>query len=423
MNRTGKYIFGVVLFLACFAVYSGMIFGKINKTPDNLNYFKDLALSFTQGRLDIKECPPSTNCYDIVQYKGKIFMYQPPAPALIYIALVKIWGRGTPDPLINAFAGALNSALVFFILLLLAKKTGCNPGFSWICLLSVFWAFGTVQFYMSMLGSVWYIAQVFGQMFLLLSILLLLIGSSLPLLLSSGIFFGLAVFTKNDLVFYLIFMAGLAYILYKEKNSGQRRSAVPTKEIAVFMAAFVLFGIASLIYNAARFDGNMLENGIKYHNMNSAFTDNFNKFGYLSPAYVPHNILTEVFMPPKFIGVPPFFEFSKYGFGFLWASPLFLLAFVSLAVFFSRGKTKNVVLISATFMSFFLISGLIFLIMGNGWDQFASRYSLDYQFLMIILMISAILKWEKSLIFKVFFMILLFVSLYMNYNGVKYFIF
>jgi len=401
MNRAAA---AAVIFLACFGVYSGLIYGRLRATPDNLNYFKDLAISFNSGRFDIKECPPGTDCYDMALYKNKIYLYQPPVPAFIYMPLVKIWGRNTPDPLINAFLSALNCVLIFLIMSKLLENTKLRAKKTYSLVFAVFWAFGTVQFYMSMPGSVWFIAQTAGQAMLLSSVLCLVHGRTAL----SGFFFALAVFSKNSLLFYIVFMAALHIHLNGVK--GLKAKA------AFFLAPLLVFTFMSLAYNGARFDGQIFENGISFHKMNPAFAEDFKNHGYLSLQYLPHNLWTEVFMPPKLIDTAPFFEFSRYGFGFLWASPLFILSFAGLGA-----GIKNRLNIAAL-VSLCLTAGLIFLIMGNGWDQFASRYSLDYQLLLMFLLVPALVKWEKHLIFKAISVFLLFSSIYMNYHGVRYFV-
>ena len=72
-------------------------------------------------------------------------------------------------------------------------------------------------------------------------------------------------------------------------------------------------------------------------------------------------------------------------------------------------------LLSAGFTALITLS-----IMGTGWVQFGSRYSLDYQ-LMLFAFILFILKTGNDK--KMFFVILLLtvISIYMNYFGARFF--
>jgi len=145
-------------------------------------------------------------------------MYQPAVPALVYMPLVKIWGRNTPDFLITAVMGSLNTVMVFFILVLLARRLNLKIAAYWYPLLSLFWAFGTVHFYLSMLGAVWFVAQVMGQFFILLCVLLLLINGKTLFTALAGVAFALASYSKNDLMFYIFFYSGfILAFLFKRR--------------------------------------------------------------------------------------------------------------------------------------------------------------------------------------------------------------
>lgn len=418
---------GILLFFVSLSVFSGMIFGHLRLEPDSMNYFKDFAIAYNNGRLDIPACPPGTDCYDIINYHGKIYMYQPQVPAIVYMPIVKIWGRNTPDRMINAFIGALNTVMIFFILILLGGRLELKIPSYMYTLLALFWAFGTVHFYLSMLGAVWYTAQVMGQFFILLAILLALAGGGPAAVALSGLSFAMAAYTKNDLAFYIVFIAAV-YAAFYMKGKDRRSVA---RDAVIFILPFVLFSIASLMHNAARFDGRFFDNGIAYHNMNQVFVYDFKTYGYLSPVYIPYNLFTEVFMPPPFSLNFPFFAFNREGFGFLWDSPLFLLSFAAIwTMIYGSGKKKAdaeknrtiKAFLKGAFISLGLVMLLIFVVMGNGWAQFASRYSLDYQFLMIACMLPVIHRFGGSRKFNIVFMILLALSLYMNFFGAKMFL-
>ncbi|MFP4467153.1 MAG: hypothetical protein ACLFP1_08885 [Candidatus Goldiibacteriota bacterium] len=77
-------------------------------------------------------------------------------------------------------------------------------------------------------------------------------------------------------------------------------------------------------------------------------------------------------------------------------------------------------------MSALLLSGtmtavLIFTIMGTGWIQFASRYSLDYQIFIILFGLFALKKWQSNPVFNSVMTLLLVISIYMNYFGMRYY--
>jgi len=61
-------------------------------------------------------------------------------------------------------------------------------------------------------------------------------------------------------------------------------------------------------------------------------------------------------------------------------------------------------------------------VMGTGWCQFASRYSLDYQLMMLLFGVFIVRKWNNSKVFYWLLMILLIISIHMNYFGMKYYL-
>ena len=90
-------------------------YGEFRGNSSDFQYFKYLAHSFTEGRLDLEECPYPTNCHDLVLFNDKIYLYWPPVPALAYIPLVAIYDFQTPDQAISHILGAVNVLLFFLV--------------------------------------------------------------------------------------------------------------------------------------------------------------------------------------------------------------------------------------------------------------------------------------------------------------------
>ena len=220
--------------------YSGIFFvGKPNKRSIDVNYFKNLAHSILNGRFDI-DCPGS-GCVDLVIYNGKYYLYWPWMPAVVYIPIVAVLGTNTPDILISSIFGALNVFLIIIFIKNFSDKFNMSIRGSEIVLLSFFWALGTVHFYMSMVGSVWFISQIMAQTFLLLSFISLLKWQSIFGFFISGLFFSIAVYTKNDLLFAIFFITGLLYIIYKNNKKEI------TKKIIAFAKPVLIYYLCTHI--------------------------------------------------------------------------------------------------------------------------------------------------------------------------------
>lgn len=421
------YVVYILIPVFTWLFYSGLLVDGINRIltdPNAYNYFKDLAASFLQGRLDI-DCPPESKCLDLVHFNGKIYLYWPPVPAVVYMPFVVLFGTNTWDSAICTLFGLINVVLFLAFIRRFAQRFKIPLDLKMWVLFGLFWALGTVHFYMSMNGAVWFVSQVMAQTFLLLALIFFLKQEKFSLL-WSGLFFALACYTRNNLVFYIFFFASLFYILYQ-------RPGIKAWFIkgTVFMLPFLVMTLLNMAYNYARF-GNIMENGLKYHQMADYFEDNFEKYGYFSIHYIPGNAECEVIRLPPFSSTYPFFKYQEQGFGLLWASPVFLLLAPGLLFLlyelFRRAKKRqqripndDMVLMGGLWLSAIGVALIIFSIMGTGWAQFGSRYSLDYQLLLIVFVLFNFKRWPESKILRNAFFILLLISAYMNYNGVKMF--
>lgn len=419
----------IIMPAAVWLFYSGFfVYGKLRAGGVENNYFKDLAVSFKHGRLDISRAAGAVT-YDLARYNGKYYLYWPPVPAVVYMGLTD-GGKDTQDNLIAAAFGALNTAVLVALLLSFSKMYALKLKPVEILFLSLFWAFGTVHFYISMKGSVWFISQNMAQTFLLASVLSMLYGASPAGLILSSLFYSAAVYTRNDLVFLIFFLAGIQL-----KSRGEEWKKFAARDILLFILPFAFFSALNMAYNAARFDGRIFDDGINYCNVDVHFLKNFHEHGFMSVFYIPYNFYTEVIKPLTFIKQFPYFLFSGEGFGFIWASPLFFFLFPAAYYFIRELKHLGTDETGAggplnrddiTAMAGAAISGggtalVIFMTAGNGWMQFASRYSLDFQFMALVFMLFLVKVWRGRYFYATA-VILLALSVFIEYSGVRYFI-
>jgi hypothetical protein len=414
--------------------YNGLFmhnYGKYRDKSEYYQYFKYLAYSFGEGRLDLEECPFSTKCHDLVLYNDKIYLYWPPAPALVYMPLVAFYGLKTPDQAVSHILGAVNILLFSLLIAKFSSLFRLNIRFWQIALFTIFYGLGTVHFYISMRGIVWEFAQILGQTFLLASTLIFVSNPSrFKNLFWSGLFFGLMCYTRNNMLFYLFLFAGIAIPFFPKFSRKQVVS-----RMFVFILPFLIFSMANLWYNYARF-GDVFENGLQYHKMAGGYKKNFVKHGYFSTKYFPYNFWIEVLSPPTIIDKFPFFNPQKrYGFGLFWASSVFLLFFPALFYFGKRIKidlknkspgnwlheNKTGIFLIGNLLTLIAVAFVIFCILGPGWQQFGSRYSLDYQLTLILPIVFLSSKMKSTKWYWVLFSVLLILSIYMNYFGAWYF--
>lgn len=418
VNPLKKYItIYTVIPLFCFVFY--VINIKTGFRPFDLNlhlnYFRLYADALLNGRLDLVNL---NNVHDLVFYKQKYYIYWPPVPALIYMPIVAIFGTNLPDALINSLFGMVNVWLVMKICSAFNKKYSLSLTGYHIACFGLFWGLGTVHFYMSKDGSVWLVSQIMAQTFLLASILILIsLKHSTSTFLFSGIFFALAVYTRNHLIFSIFLIVGLSL-----PGNDFRNIKPIIKRGMIFILPFLVFSFLNCWYNYARF-GDIFENGIRYHLMDPYFVEKYKQYGFMSWHYLPHNFYTEVLRMPSIDSTFPFIVKEPEGFGFIWGSPFFLLLMPVL--FLKAGnfekKVKDIPEIrfikTGNIISLFSIALIIFLIMGTGWVQFCARYTLDFY---IFLIIALLFSWKYLLTipyFRIISIVLLLLSFAVQFIG------
>jgi hypothetical protein len=394
-NKNNTYV--LIVCAICLSFYLG-VFTVNHYSPNldpQLNYFRYLADAFNHGRLNLENTPSKE---DLVEFNHQFYAYWPPVPALVYMPLVALFGMQLPDALINTLFAVFNILLVMKITVVVNKRFNCLLKIHHIALLGLFWGLGTVQFYMARSGAVWQVSQIMAQTFLLLAIYTFIsITAMHKRLFFAGFFFACAVYTRNH--FLLAFPFFIGYELASNSNFKWRTII---KTYGLFIVPFFVFSLLNAYYNYARF-GDCFENGLQYHLMSDYFKNVFIQHGYFSLEYFSHNFYTEVLHWPSLKMQFPFIEREPEGFGFIWGSPIYLLLIPALILFFkNKLSAPNRTLISACLISVFLMSTVIFSIMGTGWVQFCARYTLDFQFFLVLIILLlwpqlSKLKWTKPI--------------------------
>lgn len=411
--------------LLCFGFYSGFLLnGQVRTAPNQFNYLREMAQAFLSGRVDI-QCPPKSRCHDLALKDGKYYFYHATPAAFVFMPLVKIWGQETPDSLIAAIIGAGN---VFLLILLLARvRASVKPDGSrreilaaelraralhedwWFALL---WGLGTVQFYISMQGTVWHMAQTLAQSFLLIAALFIF-SQSAQRLVFSGFFFALAAYTRNDTV-----LGGLFFLSVILAKAGTRRAFL--RNAAFFSLPFAVLTILGLFYNYARF-GNPWEIGISYMQLEvqSGVAARVAAVGKFSLLNLGENIYQQLLRPPALTATFPFIQMDPHGFGILWATPAYLLliplAWRMYKRYYDRLPTReSTVIATGALLSAGAIALFLFLLSGHGFMQYAARYTLDLQ---LFVFVGMFLLMPTRPMHRGLAWTLLAVSMYMQFSG------
>jgi hypothetical protein len=146
------------------------------------NHFVWQAQAWLEGSAAIRwpvDDGPFQNGYfqDVMPVEGRPgygLLPFPPLPALVLLPLVALWGMATNASLVAAVLGAVNVGLCWWMLLGVTRiRVAALLG-------TLFYAFGTVAWYASMLGSTWFFAHVVASTALFLAIIVALDAERRP---------------------------------------------------------------------------------------------------------------------------------------------------------------------------------------------------------------------------------------------------
>ena len=284
----------LLLTLAVFAVfcaiylYSAQFLDRIN-TP-GASYFDQLADSFLKGRLDINP----QGVHDLTQHNGKWYVPFPPLPALLLMPWVAISGvDGVITTVFIAIMGAFGAAFAFASARSLAAVGWANVTTADQLWLTVLFGLGSVNWYLSTIGAVWFLSQVCTATFMALALWLAIGFRSAA---ASGIALAVAMLARPHvaLMFPLLLAIGLQHIRDSGVKPTWRDALRWTLISAVPMA---LSAIALLLYNKARFDS-YRDFGYLTQNVAEELKRDLAVFGQFNLPSVPHNLWVMLFAGP-----------------------------------------------------------------------------------------------------------------------------
>lgn len=359
--------FLIVFFLAfLFHSFSaGLTLTKQSSTPQ----YVYLAYSFLHRKANLIELPQSK--FDLIKYEKKWYVPGGMAPALLMMPFVAVFGLKFSDIFFGVLIASINVSLLYLLL-------GYIPGMSsqkrnW---LTVLFAAGTIHWWLSTMGNVWFNAHTVSVMFMLLYVIETL-SSKRPWL--TGIWLGLSVLSRPPTLFAASFF--LVYSLWQTRW----QVVEAAKKIVPFAAAFSFMLGIMLVYNEIRF-GSPLNFG--YHNLaiSSPLVDVEQLYGSFSPAFMPCNIYVSLFGLPNFHtaqlsdtlcwhltaighGFPaPYEMIDPRGMGIFFTTPALLYIF--------RSRLREPIAASAT-IGILSVLPVDWMYHNTGLIQYGYRYSLD----------------------------------------------
>ncbi len=299
---------------------------------------------------------------DIRKRTAEWYVSFPPLPAVLMLPLVAISGPLTNDVAFTLAWSAFNVPLLFWLLRRLRRLGYSERSEADDLWLTGLFAFGTVYFYSSVIGQVWYTAHVVATTFAIG-----FLGASLearhPAL--AGLCLGLATATRTPLLFLAPFFLLEAWRCRREALVRVLvRFAVPAGIVGAALAAF----------NYARFD-RITEFGHTY--LTVRWAGRIQKYGLFNYNFLPRNLAAMLVLTPKLLSYSPYVQVSWHGMSvFLTTPALVLLAWPRV-----RGPLHR-----ALWGTVLLVAAQTFFYQNDGWVQFGYRFINDYLVLLVALL-------------------------------------
>jgi hypothetical protein len=329
----------------------------------SFDYFVRLADAFLHGRIYLTEAPSWLN--ELIPRDGVWYVAYPPMPAVLLVPFVAIFGDEFPQQIASVVFGGLSAGLAWLVLDRFALALRVR------FLLTMVFAFGTVMWYVTEVGSAWYVAHVVAVLFSLAAVLLALHGRW-PF--AVGLFLGCAALARLPVglsaPFFVALIAGLGW----PPRLPTERLRAATKVVAFGVGLAIPVGLY-LLYNFARW-GTIVDQG--YVLIPGVLEDPiYVDHGILAIDYIPRHLYAIFLRSWNYVDQAPFLQPSWWGLSVFLTTPL--LAWIVHA----RWRDPRVAWAA-------IGTGLVMIPVithGNvGIQQFGYRFSLDVQpFLFVML--------------------------------------
>jgi hypothetical protein len=357
----------LIFVLAVAAAYVGMNLVELKLHPSVTGSWPDrmyvLAQRILAGHLD---SPQFAYTVDSVARDGRYYIAVGPLQVVPYLPLAPFGVFRNLAGFITSGAFGLGAALASLKLVRSYGARGANA--YWAATLA---AFGTLLFYVSVLGNFYYLAQ--AESFLALSLFLIeWAGRRRPVVLGTCLAFSMLARPTTILA---AIPFGLALIWRRRDWFG--------RGFALAVPVAVAIGIYGL-FNWARF-GSPTETGYAISFLPQPGLEARRELGLFSVLQVPENVRLAFLTGFKPLGHAPFFTADPYGLSMLLVSPGLLTA---VWAGFQRVDARLLWIAAA------LVAAPVFLYYGGGYFQYGFRYTLDFTPFLVALVAMGTGRWR-----------------------------
>lgn len=284
MTRSShRKLIPVLVCLSFALVNLGIALAAGRLASPSMAYFDHLADAMLDGRLYLAH-PPST--HDLTLFQGKWYVPFPPLPAVLMLPWVALFGvRNISTVAFSIVLAAANTALVYLILQALADRGWSRLDMRGNLWLTALFGLGTVHWYMTLAGSVWFVGQITAVTFVALAVWCGVRGKPGWL---TGMMLGLAMLARPTMAFTWPLLLGIA-LQQQVGDAGRIRWRPTVAWIAQSLVGPLLAVTAMLAYNTVRF-GNPFDFGYLNENVADWLRKPLRTYGQFNLHFVPQNL-------------------------------------------------------------------------------------------------------------------------------------
>jgi hypothetical protein len=379
-----------IIYVAFLGAYLGASGGRLRQHSP-YNHFVYLAEGWLKGRLDMPVPPPNENDWarvEVLHLKdgrtlkgmfgktGPVDRLFPPFPAVTMLPFVAIWHLKFNDVIYTAIWAAINPVLLFLLLGGLRKRGYSKRSVSDDLWLTVMFGVGSVYYFASVIGQVWYTAHVVGVT-CAIGYAWASLDAARPAL--AGLCVGLGFATRTPYGF----MVPL-FVFEAVRSSGGwarlgkiRREGLPpglvSKLVRFAMPASAILAVL-LVHNYLRYE-QFSEFGHKY--LNIGWQERMQRFGLENYHFLSRNLACALILLPKILTQYPFVKVSEHGMSMLVTTP---------CLGFSVAPKEKSPLAVALWLTILVVALPSLLYQNSGFLQFGYRFSLDYIVFLVMLL-------------------------------------
>ncbi len=342
------------------------------------NHFALLAEGWLAGRLDLGGPPPDyAGNNDFAIYAGRHWISFPPFPAVLIAPLVWLSGGAAHvrDGLFFMALAPLAPVILFGAMLRLRDAGLTKHSARSSAMLALVLPLGTVFWFSSVQGTVWFAAHVVGT-----ALAAIYAWASVearhPIVAGFALALGFA--TRTPLLFAVPFFVAEAVRVSGPRTDPIAHLLAAARRVGTFLAPVMLVGVLLMIYNNARF-GNPFEFG--HRHLDVVWRTRIEKWGLFSVHYVGKNL-------GVMFGGLPFFGHGRTPIGVgphglaLWVTSPFLAWLL-----FPRIQSKRVRRVFFALLTTVVCVALPSVLYHNtGWVQFGYRFSNDWMVFAILML-------------------------------------